>query len=129
MEDFRPCDALGALAHGGFTCLAPFLFLRPSCSNPLLSRLKPCYRHTDCPSSLHRAVKTTAYAAPRQLSPRSGPGPYIAGVASYCFQDIVSLFRTFFLSPVRLELPLSLFQFPFLLSHQTRDDAPPFTRS
>jgi hypothetical protein len=50
--------------------------------SPLVSPQKPyCRQYLHRPSSLLRAVKTTAHATPRQSTPRSGP--HIARVAAY----------------------------------------------
>jgi len=93
-------------------------------SEPLSSRLKPCFRrHSDRLLSPPRAVKTTAYATPCQSGPCSGL--HIARLASYCFQDTPSLFLMFPYRSFPLELLLSLFRLLFLFSHRTQGDTPP----
>jgi len=75
------------------------------------------------PFSPSRAVKTTADATPRQLSPRSRP--HIARHVYHCYYDIPSHFCMFPCHSFAIEFPLPLFYIPFLFS--TRHRTTPFT--
>ena len=122
MEHFRPRDVLGTPASPtGNMFNHHRLDLRPQPPSPLASIPRPLPLTLKYPlvSPQNPAADAMRIAHPHRLElsrqqhaqhltscPHSGS--HVAGVASYCFQDILSLVRTFPYPLFRIELPLSL---------------------
>ena len=133
-EHLRPHHALAAPASLT-QCISPLrlVFARVASTPLFTASIAPIHSHPVPLKSPFVSPQECYYRGHALQAVKSPVGLSLGTIyrqsCTLLLGNILSLFRTFFLSLFRLELPPSHFWFPFLLSHRTRDVAAPSTRS